>query len=149
MTGRVDFYVLESTGVRQRWLFACRLVEKAYLDHRRVLLLAGSEQDAAGLDELLWTFDERSFVPHEICGGPDADPRTPVQLTVDPATASPADLLVNLSGRIPPALERFDHVAEIVDADEQWRSLGRERFKAYREMKLALNTHQPGRAADI
>jgi DNA polymerase-3 subunit chi len=149
MTGRVDFYVLDSATVRQRWLFACRLVEKAYLEGRRVLLLAGSAEDAAGLDDLLWTFDERSFVPHELCGAPEADPQTPVQLAVDAATAPPADLLVNLSGRLPPALERFERVAEIVDADSAWRSLGRERFKAYRELKLPLNTHQPGGAGDL
>jgi len=149
MTGRVDFYVLDSATVRQRWQFACRLVEKAYLEGQRVLLLAGSAEDAAGLDDLLWTFDERSFVPHEVCDGPGADPQAPVQLAVDPTAASPADLLVNLSGRLPPALERFGRVAEIVDADTAWRSLGRERFKAYRELKLTLNTHQPGGAGDI
>jgi len=33
-------------------------------------------------------------------------------------------------------------VAEIMDADAQRRRLGRERFKVYRDQKLALKTHQ-------
>ena len=35
MTERVDFYVLKSAAARQRWAFACRLTEKAYLKDLR------------------------------------------------------------------------------------------------------------------
>ena len=31
MTERVDFYILKSSTPKQRWTFACRLTEKAYL----------------------------------------------------------------------------------------------------------------------
>ena len=53
-----------------------------------------------------------------------------------------ADLLVNLSTHLPARLDRFARVAEIIDADDERRRLGRERFKAYRELKLAVETHQ-------
>ena len=148
MTSRVDFYVLDSSAVKQRWLFACRLVEKAYLNDLRVVILA-DPADAGGLDDLLWTFSERSFVPHELCVDGRADAASPVHLAVDADTAPAADLLVNLSGRLPPRLERFASIAEIVDADAEWRRLGRERFKSYREQKLTLNTHQPGDSGNI
>jgi DNA polymerase IIIc chi subunit len=36
-----------------------------------------------------------------------------------------------------------------VDADPECRRLGRERFKTYRDHKLALETHQLSDAADI
>jgi DNA polymerase IIIc chi subunit len=39
-------------------------------------------------------------------------------------------------------LERFSRIAEIIDADDERRRLGRERFKAYRELKLTVETHQ-------
>jgi len=39
-------------------------------------------------------------------------------------------------------LDRFARVAAIIDADDEWRRLGRERFKVYRELKLAVETHQ-------
>ena len=42
----------------------------------------------------------------------------------------------------PTGWERFARIAEIIDADEQRRRLGRERFKAYRDQKLPLETHQ-------
>lgn len=64
--GRVDFYVLAGPKPAARLRFACRLAEKAYrLDHR-VHLQTGSAAEAEQLDELLWTFRQGSFVPHEL-----------------------------------------------------------------------------------
>jgi DNA polymerase-3 subunit chi len=149
MTERVDFYVLPGAAARDRWLFACRLTEKAYLRNLTVVIVTGSAADTAGLDDLLWTFNEKSFVPHGICGGDiPVDPATPVHLTFEAPTAPRADLLVNLSDGVPAGLERFGRVAEIVDADADRRRLGRERFKAYRELKLPLETHQLTESAD-
>src|SRR5579863_3164613 len=67
MTERVDFYVLKSAAAKQRWTFACRLIEKAYLRDLRVVIVNETLADAKQLDELLWTFNERSFIPHMIC----------------------------------------------------------------------------------
>lgn len=138
MTERVDFYVLKSSTPRERWMFACRLTEKAYLLDLKVVLLTDTADDAAVLDELLWTFNERSFVPHSIVA---VDTLAPVQLTADLGDIPAADLLVNLSGRLPARLERFRRIAEIIDADDDQRRLGRERFKAYRDHKITLETH--------
>ena len=161
MTERVDFYILNSAAAKPRLAFACRLIEKAYLRNMRVVVVNDTLSDAQAIDDLLWTFGEHSFVPHAICadeGSPD--PATPVQLTILPAPAAsaaptasatpvvPADLLVNLSARLPEHWERYPRVAEIVDADEQRRRLGRERFKTYRDLKVMLETHQRGDSAE-
>jgi DNA polymerase-3 subunit chi len=143
MTERVDFYVLKSSSPKQRRLFACRLTEKAYLLDLKIVIAHDSLADAKELDELLWTFNERSFVPHKIClDEKSLDPLTPVHLTVDSAGTPAADLLVNLSDRLPAPLQGYKRIAEIIDTDEERRRLGRERFKAYRDLKLALETHQ-------
>jgi DNA polymerase-3 subunit chi len=65
-----------------------------------------------------------------------------VQLTPDLDSVESADLLVNVSARLPARLDRFARIAEIIDADDERRRLGRERFKAYRDLKLAVETHQ-------
>ncbi len=149
MTDRVDFYVLRSSTVKQRWTFACRLTEKAYLRDLRVVVLSDTAADAAMIDELLWTFDEHSFVPHAIHRSDESlDAAAPVHLTPDLQAIDGADLLVNLSDRLPVGLERFSRIAEIIDADDDRRRLGRERFKAYRDLKVTLETHQFNEAAD-
>jgi DNA polymerase-3 subunit chi len=143
MTERVDFYVLKTAAAKQRWAFACRLTEKAYLKNLKIVVLSDSLADAQALDELLWTFNERSFVPHKICLDEQAvDHATPVHLTLEPAAIPSADLLVNLGQRLPMQLQGYTRIAEIIDADEERRRLGRERFKAYRDLKLTLETHQ-------
>lgn len=149
MTERVDFYVLQSAAPKQRWAFACRLTEKAYLRDLRVVIVNESLSDAQALDDMLWTFNDRSFVPHRLCTDEHtADPATTVQLTVD--TAAPAgDLLVNLAARLPEQWERYARIAEIIDADAERRRLGRERFKAYRALEVALQTHQLTDTADF
>jgi DNA polymerase III subunit chi len=142
MTERVDFYVLKTSTAKERWTFACRLTEKAYLRDLKVVLVSETA------DELLLTFNERSFVPHDILRDqPSFDASTPVRLTFDLDAVEAADLLVNLSGSLPARLERFSRIAEIIDSDDERRRLGRERFKAYRELKLPVETHQLDAAA--
>ena len=150
MTERVDFYVLKGAAAKQRWAFACRLTEKAYLRDLSIVIANDTLAEARSLDELLWTFSERSFVPHEVC--PDEhsmDPATKVHLLALPTPMPGADLLVNLTDRLPDGWERFPRIAEIIDGDEERRRLGRERFKTYRELKVALETHQLDDTAEI
>ncbi len=64
-----------------------------------------------------------------------------MRLTADLDLVDGADLLVNLSGRLPAQRERFGRIAEIIDADAERRAKGRERFKAYRDLKLPVETH--------
>jgi DNA polymerase-3 subunit chi len=142
MTERVDFYVLTSAAVKQRWAFACRLTEIAYLRDMSVDIIAETAADAAALDDLLWTFNDNSFIPHKMAlDAQSRDPDTKVHVTLDPGEAPAADLLVNLAAGLPAHWERYARIAEVIDADEERRRLGRERFKSYRELKIELQTH--------
>lgn len=143
MTERVDFYVLKSTDAKQRWAFVCRLTEKAYLRDLGIVIVNDTLADARALDDLLWTFNERSFIPHKLYMGEQSlDPATKVYVTALPTAAPRVDLLVNLTARLPENWEHYPRIAEIIDADPEQRRLGRERFKSYRDLKVALETHQ-------
>ena len=89
---KVDFYLLGSAENRSRLLTACRIAEKACEQKLRVSVLAGGPPEAAELDELLWTFSDRSFVPH---GSWPADPEFARCVT----GASPCSGLMGNSGR--------------------------------------------------
>jgi DNA polymerase III subunit chi len=143
VTTRVDFYVLSTREASDRRRFACRLTAKAYLQNLRVIVWSESEADAKLIDDLLWTFDDRAFVPHQLSRDEElADRSTPVHVTVGLGRVDAADLLVNLTDREPQGLTRFARVAEIIDADPERRRLGRERFKVYRDGQMTLETHQ-------
>ena len=147
---RVDFYVLEDQAVQARERFACRLVEKAWRLQHTVYLHAATAEEAQQLDGLLWTFSDRSFLPHVLDEpGLDAElaAATPVRVGAGKEPGFDAELLVNLSDAVPLFFSRFDRVAEIVGGDAQQRTVARDRFRFYRDRGYSLETHRIGSRA--
>lgn len=140
---RVDFYVIEETAAPARLKLACRIAEKAYLASQQTLIWHTDRKELEMLDELLWTFTDGSFVPHEWLSA-DAAPEAPVLLSTASRPAGPVDMTINLAGELPPFLQLTRRVAEIIDGDETRRRAGRARFKAYRELGIEPMTHQLG-----
>ena len=66
MACRVDFYVQAAEAPKGHLTLACRVTEKAYQAGHRIYLRCEDAQQANELDELLWTFSQSSFVPHQI-----------------------------------------------------------------------------------
>jgi len=140
---RVTFYVLPGTGERDWLVYACRLVEKAYQLEHRVRVHCDSVELAGRVDTVLWTFADRSFVPHGLAGSAGAA-GAPVVISAGDQDVPPADLLVNLGRDVPPDFERYGRVAEVIDGEEARRHAGRERFRFYRERGIEPETHTVG-----
>jgi len=138
---RVDFYILGDQVREDRYLYACRLVEKVYGLGRRIYIHAGSDAEVRHLDRLLWTFREQSFIPHGPMGRTDPQ-LTPVLLGCQGDPQGEDDVLVNLAPEVPGFFSRFDRVAEIMDADPEVRRAGRERFRFYRDRGYPLQDHK-------
>jgi len=138
---RIDFYVLSQSGEQARQLFACRLAEKAYKLENTVHIHTGDEATAGRVDDLLWTFRDGSFVPHDrVRTSADAS-RAPVTIGCDPDYAGSRDLLINLDEVIPACAGAFPRIAELVTSDEDSKQKSRRRFVAYRDEGHELETH--------
>jgi len=134
--------VLEGSDARARWRYACQEIEKAFLAEERVLVWLDNEADVAAFDDLLWTFADRSFIPHEPLS-PESDwEESPVLLSAGREPPSAPQTIVNLAMGAPPDLERVSRLVEIIDADPARRQAGRERFKQYRAMGVEPVTHK-------
>ena len=140
-TPRVDFYLAEAAGADVRLRLACRVAEKAYLAQQKVVVLLEDAESLRRFDELLWTFGDGSFVPHDAGTQAGTDCEAPVALTTGALPAGHADVLINLSGGVPPFFEGFARVAEFLDARPEVRAAGRERFKVYRGRSIEPHTH--------
>jgi DNA polymerase-3 subunit chi len=140
---RIDFYVLESTAPSDRLRFACRLCEKAYAAGHKIFLLTGSASQSLELDKLLWSFKKEAFLPHNVLD----DSRQAVAPIIIgdqlPETTSD-DLLINLGNNFPTAVGKFKRVAEVIDASDNIRQAGRQRFSQYRAQGFAPETHKIG-----
>src|SRR2546421_1994089 len=133
---RVDFYVLEAASAVARLKLACRLAEKAYLASQSVLVWHTDPEELRIFDEMLWTFSDGSFVPHELLSAGASPLEAPVLLSAGTAPSRSVDILINLAAEVPPCLAQTQRVAEVIDGDEARRRAGRARFKAYRELGL-------------
>lgn len=138
---KVDFYVLSESGEMARQRFACRLAEKAYKLQNRVHICVSSPDVEQKLDELLWTFRDGSFVPHELLGAAASEPVAPVTISSGTTMQVDCDLLINLASELPEAIGRFPRIAEVVSADDECRALSRQRFVDYRVQGHTLDTH--------
>jgi DNA polymerase-3 subunit chi len=141
MPPRVDFYLSEEAGEGARLRLACRVAEKAYLAQQKVVVFSDDASLLPRFDELLWTFGDGSFVPHDTVTGAGSVCEAPVVLTSGPLPDGPADVLINLGAGVPPFFERFGRVAEFLDARPEVRAAGRERFKSYRAKSIDPQTH--------
>ncbi|HEX4025452.1 MAG TPA: DNA polymerase III subunit chi [Steroidobacteraceae bacterium] len=139
---RVDFYVLPGSDARARLKLACRLAEKAYLAQQRVLVWSDDPEELSSFDELLWTFTDRSFVPHERYTDAAQWRETAVLLACPPQAVAAPDVLLNLGSAVPQAVAQAARVLEIIDAEPVRLQAGRERFRHYRDRGLAPQTHR-------
>ena len=144
MTGatQVDFYLLGGADPRARLTTACRLAEKACEQGLRVAVRTASPSETAALDELMWTFSDRSFVPHAVWPAePAVAEHTPVLISSSATPESHRDVLINLAPDGPPEPTHFVRICEVVGADEDLKRRARLRWRAYADSGLAPTKH--------
>ncbi len=137
---QVDFYLLNTSEEHRRDSFICKLVEKIYRQRHSVYIHCKDRQETHRLDELLWTFQDISFIPHNLYGeGPNTPP--PIQLGFD-ATPKQNDVLINLSTTIPIFYTSFQRILEIIPDNEALQAVAREHYQFYKTQNLTLHTHK-------
>jgi len=136
---QVDFYVLDRVDEHARNTLACKLAEKAWRLENSIHIHTMTQADAERLDELLWTFRDGSFVPHELAGSENA---APITIGFGDSPIEPCDLLITLCDEIPSFAGRFPRIAELVSSDETCRAKSRQRYASYREQGHKMNTHK-------
>jgi DNA polymerase-3 subunit chi len=126
--------------------YACRLLRKAYRAGARVVV-TGDAGSLRTLDKQLWVFDEQDFVPHVMTSPGQLPPArlhdTPIWLAVDPAVVpGEPGILVNIGQAMPPAMDRFERVFDIVSNAPEDRQLGRQRWKTYAASGWQVQPHE-------
>lgn len=131
----VVFYLIQSAEQSIESL-ACRLCRRVAIGAKMPVFVRFDDLAALHkFDQLLWSFESDSFVPHAIDDG-----QAPVCLGLQP----PDDFkgcCLNLARQAVDA-ERFERVLEIIGADDAAKTSGRQRFRDYRQAGLSPQTHQ-------
>ena len=124
----ISFYHLQRTSLDRA---LPRLLEKVLESGHRAVVVAGSEEQVEALGKALWTYEQRSFLPHGSAADGHAD-RQPVYLTVDDENPNGSDVLVLVDGAASANLDGFDRVLDMFDGHDaaaveaaraRWRDL--------------------------
>ena len=132
----IDFYF----NATDRLEVACRLAGKAAAQNKRMVIYAPGADLAQRIDQMLWTWQAISFVPHCLASDSLAA-ETPVVIAADADGAPDCEVLMNLSAQCPEFFARYPRLLEIVSRDEEDRKAGRSRYAWYRERGYAIRNH--------
>ncbi len=133
----VSFYILPSESLQERYLFACKLIEKAYRSGHFCYVLTDSADQSQRVDDLLWTFRAGSFIPHQLYTG-DIPATEQVLIGSLPVPARWQKTVINLSSQFANA----ERVLEILDNSKATKALGRERYRHYQQAGHTLTAHK-------
>lgn len=138
----ITFYVLATESIQDRYLFACKLIEKAYRNGVFAYVLTDSDEQSRVIDDLLWTFRAGSFIPHQIYDGklPEYEPTVLIGSHEPPPSWRAT--VINLSSRCPPEYEQAGRILEILDNSEETKTWGRQRYRQYQQTGIDITTHK-------
>jgi DNA polymerase III subunit chi len=140
----VSFYILPSESTQERYLFACKLIEKAYRSGHFCYVLTDSAEQSQKIDDLLWTFRAGSFIPHQIYTGELSD----IEKIILIGSLNPPEnwqkILFNLSSHYPELGPQTERILEILDNSESTKETGRNRYRQYQQSGMNIITHKLG-----
>lgn len=137
----VSFYILSSALLQERYLFACKLIEKAYRNGQFCYILTDSDEQSQLLDDLLWTFRAGSFIPHEIYTGQAPSTDKVILIGSVKAPEHSQGLLFNLSSKYPEDISNTKRILEILDNCEVTKAAARNRYRQYQQAGMSVTTH--------
>lgn len=136
---RADFYLIAKPRFSERpLLLVCELVRKAFAAQQPTLVLTRDFEQAEELDELLWSFDEDTYIPHQLAGDDD-DEHTAVLIAPPGVEAAARVLTINLREQCPQ--NHGERVLEVVAADPTEREGSRVRWREYQRRGFELNKY--------
>lgn len=110
----IGFYHLQRTGLERA---LPKLLEKALERGMRAVVLAGSEERVEALNAALWTYEQRSFLPHGSARDGFAEEQ-PVYLAAAEENPNGATLLILVDGMEAAALSDYERCLDLFDGND-------------------------------
>jgi DNA polymerase-3 subunit chi len=129
---KVDFYIIPETEKNLALRFVCRKIEALYAEPHRIYIHLDTLEETQQFNDLLWTFHDISFIPHEIVG---ENKNAPIKIGYQQKPQDINAILINLSEQIPNFYQEFKQIIEIVPEIEEWKKTSRIKFQAYKKNK--------------
>jgi DNA polymerase-3 subunit chi len=126
----IQFYHLTATPLERA---LPKLLQKAFDGGFKTLVVADSDERLDQLNQLLWTYDPNSFLPHGSEKDGQAE-KQPILLSTLPDPKNAANILAITDGRVADNAQHFERVLDIFDgSDAQAVASARMRWKNYKD----------------
>lgn len=129
---QATFHVMPEGSNEQSLLyFACVQAAHFYRQNQRVFIFTRSQEQAHQVDEMLWSFDADSFVPHNLVG---EGPRQGAMVEIGwqpPRGRRP--ILINLTDTVPQFAGQFSQIVDFVPNEEAQKVHARSRWSALKQ----------------
>lgn len=152
MNTQVMFYLLEQDKKAENsanenqdkqylsLLHSCFQAAHFYRQNQRVFIFCQNQEQAHQVDELLWSFEPDSFVPHNLVNEGQKNGAAVEISWQAPTNRRP--VLINLTSTVPNFAHQFSQIIDFVPSDEHLKQNARERFKMYRQLGFQVD-NQP------
>lgn len=131
----ISFYVSKAASLETRYFLVCKIAQKAAAKEQPLYIQCTDQAQAELLDDLLWTFDDTSFIPHALLET-ELDETPLVLLGTQAAPDTHTTVLINLANAIPKNIERYGRIIEIVCNEPDVKQLTRQHFRDYQSAGL-------------
>jgi DNA polymerase III subunit chi len=135
----INFYHLTRDRLEQA---LPKLAARAFEQGLRTVIRAKDEARVAALDELLWTYEDESFLPHGTARNGHSDLQ-PIYLSAERDVPNGARLLMLVDGRLDEDIDAFDRCFYLFDGrDEAQLASARAAWKQLKAGGLSLTYWQ-------
>lgn len=147
---RIDFYIAENNSSHDRLRLCCKIVEKASRQGKRTIIAVDDRQQAMALDELMWRFQDDSFLPHTVAPDSLHDCQFATNARINTVIDSNrhkypnADLIINLCTVRPEHFSQYERLVECITQEGSTLQIGRDNHQYYKERGYPIHIHKLG-----
>ena len=128
------FYILNKAEDLK--ISVCKIIKEYYKKKYKIFVSSRSNDLVNELNNLLWTFEQISFIPH--CTTKNYDKNSPILLSGKDSfqktiNLKEYDVWLNLDNKMEENYTDFEIILEIVSQNEEERILSRKRYLNYQK----------------
>ncbi|URJ29758.1 DNA polymerase III subunit chi [Blochmannia endosymbiont of Camponotus sp.] len=119
--------------------FICTLISIQWRSGKNILVACENEHQAIKIDEILWTFDQNTFLPHNLFGKTIHTAPVVIYWRQCCYNNNPKDLLINLMKQNMDFFFNFNEIIDFVPVTDILKKCARHRYQSYKKNGFKLN----------
>jgi len=132
-------------SVANKLRVVCDVVENEFEQNNKVVINVSDENEGKTLDNMLWSWKQSSFIPHDFTNTLTESNQDPVRIATDISENISYDTLILVN---PAELDVCNNYKRVIDFAEKYNptklETDRKRYKLYRDKKYKIETINPG-----